>query len=82
MHDSEEQPVADKFKKGEVVVVRSGGPPMTVEEVPSKLTYSGQPQGYYETVWFKGASKQTGRFEEHVLEKFIPPAKAGSATKP
>jgi uncharacterized protein YodC (DUF2158 family) len=75
--------MADKFKKGEVVVVRSGGPPMTVEEVASKLTtYNGQPQGYYETVWFKGASKQIGRFEEHVLEKFIPPAKAGSATKP
>lgn len=73
----------DKFKKGDVVVLISGGPPMTVDELPSKLnSYSNQPQGYYETVWFKGASKQGGRFEEHLLEKFTPPAKAGSATKP
>lgn len=74
--------MADKFKKGDIVVLKSGGPPMTVDDLPSKPDYNGSPCGYYETVWFKGASKQAGRFEEHVLEKFTPPAKAGSASKP
>jgi uncharacterized protein YodC (DUF2158 family) len=74
--------LADKFKKGDIVVLKSGGPPMTVHELPSKPNYDGKPQGYYATVWFKGASKQAGHFEEHLLEKFTPPAKAGTTVKP
>ena len=54
--------MADKFKKGDVVVLKSGGPPMTIDETPSDLDFSEQPQGYYETKWFKGASQEQGRF--------------------
>ena len=68
--------MADKFKKGDIVVLKSGGPPMTVDETPSDLDYNDRPQGYYETIWFKGASKETGRFKEHLLEKYAAPAKA------
>lgn len=74
--------MADKFKKGDVVILKSGGPPMTVDELPSKLNdRTGNPFGFYETVWFKGATKLTGRFEEHLIKEFTPPSTAGSAPK-
>ena len=67
--------MADKFKKGDVVVMKSGGPPMTVDELPSVLNFSGEPRGYYEVCWFKGASSKSGRFSEHLLEEYVKPTK-------
>lgn len=67
--------MADKFKKGDIVVLKSGGPPMTVDETPSDLDTLGRPNGKYHTRWFKGASQERGAFNEHVLEKYVPPAK-------
>jgi uncharacterized protein YodC (DUF2158 family) len=68
--------MADKFKKGDVVELKSGGPPMTVDDVPSTQDTVGRPKGYYETKWFRGASKESGRFNEHLLKKFEPPVPA------
>lgn len=68
--------MTDKFKAGDIVVLKSGGPPMTVDEVPSDLQgYSSLPRGDYLTRWFKGASKEQGTFKEHLLEKYVPPTK-------
>ncbi len=72
--------MADKFQKGDVVVLKSGGPPMTVDVVPSDLDYNGRPQGYYETNWFKGASMEKGKFKEHLLDKYVRPPKNEPAT--
>lgn len=68
--------MANKFEHGDVVVMKSGGPPMTVDKVP------GDPRGSYDYVyeeyrceWFKGATAQNGTFGEHLLEKYEPPKK-------
>lgn len=68
--------MANKFTHGDVVVMKSGGPPMTVDKVP------GDPKGYgsatydeYHCEWFKGATSQRGEFAEHLLAKYEPPKK-------
>ncbi len=71
--------MANKFKAGEIVVLRSGGPPMTVEKVPGdKQDYTSSPFTEYRCEWFKGASAQNGTFAEHVLDAYTPPAKPGA----
>jgi uncharacterized protein YodC (DUF2158 family) len=68
--------MANKFEKGDVVVLKSGGPPMTIDNVPGDLIYDGGPKRRdYHTRWFKGASKESGDFAEHLLDKYEPPAK-------
>lgn len=68
--------MANAFKKGEVVVMKSGGPPMTINKGP------GETKGYregefdeYHCEWFKGATHNQGSFPEHLLEKYVPPKK-------
>jgi uncharacterized protein YodC (DUF2158 family) len=64
--------MANKFKHGDIVVMKSGGPPMTVDKVPGEITFS---MDEYQCEWFKGATAQTGRFGEHLLEAYVPPKK-------
>lgn len=56
-----------KFNVGDTVQLKSGGPAMTVEEVP--------PDGRekYACIWFKGASKERGVFVEETLKKYEQP---------
>ncbi len=70
-------PLANKFKKGDVVVLKSGGVPMTVDKVPGDVLseYSGTVYDDYRLVWQKGATSQQHVYPEHVLEAFTPPAK-------
>lgn len=70
-------PLANKFKNGDVVVMKSGGPPMTVDKVPGDPTYSGSSYkcDEYHCEWFKGATAQNGKFAEHLLEAYVPPKK-------
>lgn len=72
-----EVPLANKFKKGDIVVMKSGGPPMTVDSVPGDFAYEGadRPMKEYHCEWFKGATDQRGKFGEHLLEAYTPPAK-------
>ena len=66
--------VADKFSKGDLVQLKSGGPAMTVDGCPSDINqYNGQRVGIYHCVWFKGATKDQGNFEEHLLQAFVKP---------
>ncbi len=68
--------MANAFKKGDVVVMKSGGPPMTVDKVPGDLQdYGGGTYKEYHCEWFKGATAQQGNFGEHLLEKYVPPKK-------
>jgi uncharacterized protein YodC (DUF2158 family) len=68
--------MADKFKRGDLVKLKSGGPAMTVDHCPSDLSpYNGSPYGNYHCIWFKGATKDNASFEEHLLEAYQPPKK-------
>lgn len=64
--------MANKFKKGDLVVMKSGGPPMTIDAVPGDLQKYGEPHTEYRCEWFKGATSQGGSFGEHVLEAYVP----------
>lgn len=63
------------FNRGDVVVLKSGGPPMTVDEVPNNLLQFGDDRDNYLCRWFNGAAPAKGAYAEHVLEKYVPPAK-------
>ena len=67
--------MANKFAKGDVVVLKSSGIAMTVDKVPGDDDYGGKLREDYETVWFKGASREHGRFGEHLLKEFVAPSK-------
>lgn len=71
-----------KFKMGDVVRLKSGGPAMTVVLVCSEdaqtnvekfgyITYQnkfGKSNAYYGTNWFDGIKKEEGAFPEEALE--------------
>ena len=57
--------MAAKFKEGDKVKLKSGGPVMTVESITTK---NDDRTGYY-CVWFRGAQKETSNFREEVLDK-------------
>lgn len=59
--------VTEKFKLGEIVQLKSGGPAMTVSEEPVS--------GSYWCEWFKGASKERALFKVHTLTKYEVPKK-------
>lgn len=69
--------MSNKFNKGDVVVMKSGGPPMTIDEVPGEDTrsYPHKTRTDYACRWFKGASKEHGDFQEHLLETYTAPTK-------
>lgn len=67
--------MANKFNKGDVVVMKSGGPPMTVDEVPGTIQPWGDARDNYLCRWFRGATADHGSYAEHLLEKYVPPAK-------
>lgn len=69
--------MANKFKHGDIVVMKSGGPPMTVDKVPGdrRNNYGHETMDEYRCEWFKGATSQHGTFGEHLLEKYEPPKK-------
>lgn len=58
----------DKFKPGDIVQLKSGGPAMTVSvRTGASLSYN------YQCEWFKGATKERAPFQEEVLQFYEPP---------
>jgi len=54
-----------KFKKGDVVVLKSGGPPMTINSQPKEKTEDKEKVIKCEVVWFsKPQQKDDPRYEE------------------
>ena len=66
--------VANIFKKGDVVVLKSGGPPMTIDSLPGEEKF-GANRGEYLCKWFKGATAEKGGYNEHLLQIYTPPVK-------
>ncbi|TDR89106.1 YodC family protein [Enterovirga rhinocerotis] len=64
----------NSFNKGDVVVLKSGGPPMTVDKLPGE-TFIRKVDSEYYCSWFKGATLNEGSFPEHVLMTYVPPEK-------
>lgn len=71
--------MANKFNRGDVVQLISGGPAMAVDRVPGDPIYKHKPDGSkrddYHCEWFKGATPARGDYPEHLLKKFDPPKK-------
>ena len=65
--------MADAFKLGDLVQVKSGGPPMTIDGLPSQTKSMSQSPGEYWCIWFKGATRDQGSFGEHLLQRYEPP---------
>ncbi len=54
------------FPKGEVVVLKSGGPQMTV----SRIIESDSASVAYECTWFEKNTLRNAQFDEEIIEKY------------
>lgn len=65
-----------EFKKGDLVVLKSGGPKMVVDDVGDYSGLSLGPKNGVSCIWFveiKGVQQtQEKVFDEAVLEKYVP----------
>ena len=68
--------MTNAFNNGDLVQLRAGGPPMVVRHAPAekKGEYHHKEDEYY-CEWFKGATRDQGNFQEHVLQAYVAPAK-------
>ena len=60
-------PVQAKFVVGNIVKLKSGGPDMTIQTIPSKI--SGD---LYYCQWFAGKKLESGRFPADSIELVTP----------
>ncbi|MDR6873533.1 uncharacterized protein YodC (DUF2158 family) [Bosea sp. BE125] len=67
--------MANKFKIGDVVMLKSGGPPMTISSSP------GSTSDLYGCRWFKGATAAQGAYIEGVLQLYTAPDAATASKK-
>jgi uncharacterized protein YodC (DUF2158 family) len=69
--------MANAFKKGDIVVLKSGGPPMTVDKIPGESVsdFGSSFHKGYKCQWFKGATAAHGEYGEHLLEVYVKPTK-------
>ncbi len=69
--------MANKFKHSDIVQLLSGGPAMTVDEVPGETSrfYPHKERSDYRVEWFKGATPAHGEYREHLLQLFVSPKK-------
>lgn len=57
----------EQFKKGDVVILKSGGPPMTIHDLGDFSLGCGVKNGAL-CVWFDGPRRQEGVFELESIE--------------
>lgn len=60
-----------KYTKGDQVVLKSGGPTMTIER-PTTSGTTGEFIGTYRCQWFAGKKLDSGIFPEESLDNFTP----------
>ncbi|MBO1081836.1 DUF2158 domain-containing protein [Roseomonas haemaphysalidis] len=63
--------MSNVFKRGDVVVLKSGGPPMTVEAAPAGLfrKFMGD-DAVYQCAWFHENKRFSNNFNGHALELY------------
>ena len=67
--------MANAFKKGDIVRLKSSGPAMTIDALPNEqVPGKGFMKDCYHCEWFKGATASHGWYGEHLLEAFVAPA--------
>lgn len=59
--------MASKFEKGDVVLLKSGGPAMTVSRIND-----GSDDPTYECTWFDNDTLRREEFDEDLLKKYEP----------
>jgi len=60
--------MANIFKKGDVVSLKSGGPLMTIDGTPGeKIT--GKLDNEYLCIWFRRQTLESGSYGEHLLKE-------------
>ncbi len=57
--------MSNKYNVGDIVKLRSGGPDMTVQDVPIA---GNQYKDHYRCQWFAGKKLESGNFQEESLE--------------
>ncbi|WP_390473847.1 DUF2158 domain-containing protein [Altererythrobacter sp. MTPC7] len=68
--------LANAFKKGDIVALKSGGVPMTVDLCPfDDGPRTSHQKHLYRCVWQKGANPEFEYYGEHVLKTYEPPKK-------
>ena len=72
--------MANIFKKGDVVSLKSGGPLMTIDGIPGEKV-PGKLDNEYLCRWFRRQTPESGSYGEHLLKedfvKIDPSGKAG-----
>jgi uncharacterized protein YodC (DUF2158 family) len=61
----------EKFKIGDVVQLKSGGPKMTVQNTTT-YSFMGDPMpfsGQIDCAWFENVKSHTGKFHQDMLDK-------------
>ena len=58
----------NKFTKGDVVVLKSGGPKMTISGQAHQLMTGAPIPGSYTVVWFENGKPEYNEFDENLLE--------------
>ena len=61
-----------EFKIGDVVILKSGGPLMTVQNI-GEYTFISHPQAL-NCIWFEGAKKNADIFHPDSVEPYRPPS--------
>jgi uncharacterized protein YodC (DUF2158 family) len=64
------------LKIGDIVQLKSGGPKMTVTDLPKPFNED------YATSWFAGSKHEHGRFPEDALQPFVEGDKKSGDGKP
>ncbi|RYE51671.1 MAG: DUF2158 domain-containing protein [Hyphomicrobiales bacterium] len=69
--------MANKFNKGDTVVLKSGGPPMTIDQAIAEKDkdFPYEKLTDYRCIWFKGATADHGYYGDHAIEAYVPPKK-------
>ena len=59
------------FQLGDVVILKSGGPRMTINDDKLGFAFDGPRyfSGNYECIWFEGTKLISGKFTQNSLEK-------------
>lgn len=69
------------FKKGDVVVMRSGGPQMTVVDLGDYSGYGTGPENGVKCQWFDKAKRMEDVFDVEALKAYTAPAMGFSVSR-